>query len=281
MVSETSPELRTAGRNPPGDTTLNTSTRALLSAFVLTKIIEIAVVFLIAGNHEERENAAYFIGSAISIAVFLVLVMVGTRQSLPRILAATAVRRAPLAGNIGAWLIISIVMGVVIRLGMGGVATGVFEVLDPTRSSSEYASVVASYQDPSSRFNAVLVISFLVGAIDEELCFRKIMQWHFCRRFGLIGGILGISIVFGAMHRSFPIALVGICLALLYVVSGRLWVAIIAHTVGNLTFPLLATLQIPLERGVFFAVCYMAAALLIAAMLFAVLTIRRSPPVYD
>jgi membrane protease YdiL (CAAX protease family) len=127
--------------------------------------------------------------------------------------------------------------------------------------------------DSSPRIDPILIIGTLLGAAIEEFTYRRVLQSFFCRRYGLWAGVIGVAIAFGAVHASVVIMLVGFSLALLYMVSGRLWVAIIAHTTGNLAVPVVASL--PLGQGVLLVCCAISAALLILAAAFAIGALRR------
>ena len=88
-----------------------------------------------------------------------------------------------------------------------------------------------------------LVFNAYVSAMLEELAFRAILLRIFARMFGPMAGLVISAALFGLAHASHasPVAIAelvingGMFLGLIYVVSGRLWLAIGAHVAYDFT----------------------------------------------
>lgn len=77
----------------------------------------------------------------------------------------------------------------------------------------------------------------LVPAICEEVLFRGYILRAFEKSWGIIAGIIISGIIFGMFHiqlgNIFPLAALGMILALMTWLSGSLWPAIVAHFINN------------------------------------------------
>ncbi|MEO0541206.1 MAG: type II CAAX endopeptidase family protein [Cyanobacteria bacterium P01_A01_bin.105] len=69
----------------------------------------------------------------------------------------------------------------------------------------------------------------------EEFIFRGILLQRWAMKWGLRGGMLGSSVLFGVLHPN-PVGLTmfGLVMALLYVRTRSLWMPILAHMLNNL-----------------------------------------------
>lgn len=81
-------------------------------------------------------------------------------------------------------------------------------------------------------FLAVVVMAPVV----EEIVFRGILYNILNKRMGLIAAAVISSATFGILHGAtfFQTALIGFILAVLYQVTGTLWVPVMAHALNNL-----------------------------------------------
>jgi uncharacterized protein len=96
---------------------------------------------------------------------------------------------------------------------------------------------LTTFQGPGQLAVAVLVIA-VIPAIGEEVLFRGVLQRILVRGTGNVhAGIWLAAIIFSAIHVQFygfvPRVLLGAMFGYLYVWSGNLWVAILAHFVNN------------------------------------------------
>jgi membrane protease YdiL (CAAX protease family) len=255
---------------------LGIPTRDIIFAFILAKLIATAGATILAGDHAEVQRLAVAVGSAMSAVIFVLLVMLGGKQSISAVLAATTAEHRP-AGGLLLWAALAVIAGVAIRFGISGLVLGGMQILDPARVTAELDELAAVRHDPTLPLDALAVLLVLIDAANEEIVYRRFLQTFFCRRFGLWAGVIGVAGVFGVMHGSLPIVLTGIWLGLLYLCSGRLWVAILAHASTNLAVYLSAAMQQPGAQDLFFLACYVSAALMMAAMVLAALAVRKPP----
>ena len=109
------------------------------------------------------------------------------------------------------------------------------------RDSEDRAAVatriLTTFRSPGQLLVALLVIA-LLPAIGEELLFRGILQRRVVAMTGSVHtGIWVTAILFSAIHVQFygfvPRMLLGALFGYLYLWSGNLWVAMLAHFVNN------------------------------------------------
>lgn len=98
----------------------------------------------------------------------------------------------------------------------------------------------------------LLAANLINTCIAEELLFRGLIQSFFVRKFGLAIGLLAAALIFGIAHFGGGIfyiliaTLAGLVYGLVYIVSGRIYWAILTHFTFNalhmifFTYPLLA-----------------------------------------
>jgi membrane protease YdiL (CAAX protease family) len=255
---------------------LGISTREIIFAFILAKLVATAAGAILASGHPEIERFAVTLGSTASMVFFVLLIMLGGRQSVREVIAATAVARKP-GGNVLLWAVVAVLAGFGMRFGIGGLVLGTYHVVDPASIVTEIRDLAEVLNDATHPLDAIAYLLVLVDAANEEIVYRRILQNCFCGRFGLVAGVIGVAVAFGAVHGSVPIMLVGIWLGLLYLHSGRLWVAVLAHAAANLSVYAMAAMQRPATQGLFLVACYTSAVLIIAAMVLAALAVRRRP----
>lgn len=255
--------------------TLHIPTRDMVFAFILAKLVAAAAILILAGGPPEQQRLVIAFASTTSMIVFVLLVMLGGRQSLGGVVAGTATADKP-AGGLLLWIAVAVLAGLAFRLGASGLVLGVLQTLDPAQIAVEIDDLVSVRSDPALQLDMLAVALMLLGALDEEIVYRRILQTYFCRKFGLAAGICGVALVFGVIHGSAVAMLMGIWLGLLYHCSGRMWVAALAHAVTNLAVFLSAAMQQPGTQMLFFVASYACAALMVAATIFAVLAVRRS-----
>jgi len=82
-----------------------------------------------------------------------------------------------------------------------------------------------------------ILSAIFAGPIYEELIFRGILFPYLAKHFGMVGGVLAVSVVFGLIHihiPSFlPMFLLSIVLCMAYWRTGSLWVSIGIHAIFN------------------------------------------------
>lgn len=103
--------------------------------------------------------------------------------------------------------------------------------------------------DPLSRI-VIAIFGITLGPVVEELLFRGFLQPVLVDHFGALPGILGTSVLFGAMHliqnanlwqSGFLIAIVGFVLGVIRHISGSTKASAITHIAYN-SLPFLALL---------------------------------------
>lgn len=136
------------------------------------------------------------------------------------------------------WLPLAVIAGVLFRNGAEGLYVSTAYIFSPEIALREIVDLRHYYIETNGPiFDFFLVGATLVGALEEEFVYRGIALWCLWDRFGRFAAIIITSVFFGLMHVN-PIAiLAGLLIAAIYIISGRLWVAIIAHATGNLWHP--------------------------------------------
>lgn len=93
------------------------------------------------------------------------------------------------------------------------------------------------YKDDIVSLTQVIIMASILAPFFEEILFRGVIFRYFQRRFGLIGGAVTSSLLFGLVHPSLssflPITALGIVLAWIYHKSGSLIAPIITHMLWN------------------------------------------------
>ncbi len=102
---------------------------------------------------------------------------------------------------------------------------------------SELTTFLTDFSSPLELVIALLVIAIIPG-IGEEVLFRGLLQRKLAQWTGNVHVAIWVAaIIFSAIHVQFygfvPRVLLGALFGYLYVWSGNLWVAILAHTVNN------------------------------------------------
>jgi membrane protease YdiL (CAAX protease family) len=251
-------------------------TRQIVFAFLLSKVASIIAGSVLVAWHERFEAFIRVLTHVLSTVSFVLLAMLATGLSLPRLIQETRVRNAILSNHgFLTSLAVAIAIGLLMRFGYGGFVLGVLRVFDPGRADQELAELVVSQADPTSGLTGILIFGAVVGAVDEEIVYRRILQWHFCRRYGVLIGVLVTSAFFAVPHANPAVMISGICLSLLYLSTGMLWVPIVAHMTSNLSYPALASLHASFGPGVYEAASMVAALVLCVATPIAFGAIRR------
>lgn len=258
---------------------LNIPTRDMVFAFILAALVAAVIGALINSLYQDLDRIALPVAHAVAAVVFVLLVMLGGKQSLPAIIAATSIKQEPGPGPLLLWVAIAMLAGLIFRFGISGLAYGMEQLFHLLQSSPQSTALHGAPADPEVRIDALLLFAVLLGASVEEFSYRRVLQSYFCRKYGLWTGIFGVSTAFGAIHASPAVIVAGFCLALLYLYSGRLWVAIIAHATANLVVH--AMDLVPLSEAALLACCGVSAVTLVAAMAIAIQAIKRSPRVYN
>ncbi len=92
-------------------------------------------------------------------------------------------------------------------------------------------------QAASTTYPILLVAIALAPAMTEELVFRGLIGRGLTARWGVTGGVLITSVLFATAHGTPAHALatlpVGVCLHVLYRMTGSLWAPILLHALNN------------------------------------------------
>jgi membrane protease YdiL (CAAX protease family) len=82
-----------------------------------------------------------------------------------------------------------------------------------------------------------ILAAIIAAPVYEELIFRGILLPYLVKHFGMVGGVLAVSALFGLIHihiPSFlPLFLLSVALCLAYWRTGSLWVSIGIHAIFN------------------------------------------------
>jgi membrane protease YdiL (CAAX protease family) len=99
------------------------------------------------------------------------------------------------------------------------------------------AMQIVKRQAESTPYPILLVALALAPAVSEELVFRGLIGRGLTARWGVRGGVVLTSLLFAAAHGSPAHALatlpIGLCLHVVYRLTGTLWGAILLHAGNN------------------------------------------------
>ena len=204
---------------------------ALAMTFLLT-IAAVSVLEAIEPDPSDRDKlwASFLTTLVIDLLALLtlpILLLGGGRRALARL----GFRR-PASRDFG-WGVVGLVGAMaVVWLYVGIVEVAGVEDLEPVSSIDNdaiYASVSLVV------LTGILVV--LVAPIAEEIFYRGFLFAGLGRRFGVVAGALGSSVLFAAVHFDpgslIPFAVVGVVFALVYWRSRSLNGAILAHGLFN------------------------------------------------
>jgi membrane protease YdiL (CAAX protease family) len=251
-------------------------TRQMVFAFLLSKAVSIIAGSVLVAWYERFEALIRILAHVLSTASFVLLAMLATGLSLSRLVQETRVQNAVFPNRRFLTLLaMAVVTGLLMRFAFGGFVLGAFRIFDPDRANQELAELVVAQADPMSELTGLLLLGAMAGAVDEEIVYRRILQWHFCRRHGVLIGVLVASAIFAIPHANPAVMISGVCLSLLYLSTGALWVPAVAHMTSNLSYPALASLHASFEPGVYEAASMLAALVLCVAVPIAFGMIRR------
>lgn len=81
-----------------------------------------------------------------------------------------------------------------------------------------------------------IFLAVVFAPVVEEFIFRGVLLQRWAVKWGLRGGMVGSSVLFGLLHQQNPVGLTmfGLVMALLYVRTRSLWMPILAHMLNNL-----------------------------------------------
>lgn len=208
--------------------------REVLASFFLAKLA--AIVFALYLFHREtNEMVALAASHLISLGVFSVLLYLFANKCITQYIRPVGARTGTFAEAL-AWVAAAVLIGFLIRFGVEGGYVYALNVYDHDAASAEFSGLIEKYSGDQVLPTAALFMAFLIGAIDEEIMYRGVLQGHFHSKYGIIVGIILANVIFGLSHFNALTILVGFALSIVYILSGRLWVAVLAHASGNIAY---------------------------------------------
>lgn len=211
-------------------------TKDIIALFLITKILSVGIAFYIFGL-DGNDNYIEMLAHGLSLVLLFGSLFLIAKRSGTALLSDSKVA-GPKWGNLIVWMILCIPLGILVRFGCEGIYLTFVNTYDHQLALAEFNDLLAHYSSGNAYVVWILISVALIGSLDEEFAYRRILLWHFSEKYGVVVAILVTSLVFGAIHWN-PVALLAAgCLACAYLASGRLWVAVIAHASGNLFHPL-------------------------------------------
>lgn len=216
-----------------------------LGAFFLLVVIGFAALAALTSDpSEEAERLATLIVILVADVVALALVPLWVLGGPRRGLAALGLRRpSPLAlgwGVVGlgaAYVVLGIYVGLVELIGV--------EALEPISTIDEDVIYDHTYLIALTGLLAVIV-----APLTEEIFYRGFLVGGIARHWGVPVALVASSVLFAAVHIDvgslIPFALIGVIFALVYLRSGNLFSAVLAHFLFNV----IAFVATVVDRGV-------------------------------
>ena len=245
----------------------------VLASFFFAKLA--AIIFALYLFHREtNEVVALAASHLVSLGVFSVLLYLFAKKCITQYIRPVGARTGAFAEAL-AWVVAAVLLGLLIRFGVEGGYVYALNLYDHGAASAEFSSLIEKYSDDQALPTVVLSLAFLIGAIDEEIMYRGVLQGHFQSKYGIIVGIILANVIFGLAHFNALTILVGFALSIVYILSGRLWVAVLAHASGNIAYFLVSPqLRSMTWEGYLFA-SGVSAAILISLCVAAVVIVSR------
>ena len=129
----------------------------------------------------------------------------------------------------------SIMAGIAIKSGMGLIDDAFYFVA----GGMDMGAFQEMINEDAVRLQKIwgwpLVLMLATGAVREELIYRKYLQGHFAK-YGLLAGAGVSAVIFAAIHFRPDYIFAALLFSLLYVVTGHLWAAMLAHFSANMFF---------------------------------------------
>lgn len=220
------------------------------------------------------------ITNVIGLLLFVPLMLKLARCSPAEFWRATAPRQ-PLAGSDLSWFLLIIPLGILGRLGAGGLVALVKLPFDPGSLAADYRVALAAAEAAATWPNPLLYTLYpLLTALREELVYRRVIQWRLTLRFGEVRGLLLAAACFALPHLSPTLIVAAPAICIIYAVSGRLWVTIGVHLVSNAVAVLLPLLMQGIPWPAFAAIYVVSAVALLAFLAWACRSIRRRAPTF-
>lgn len=254
-------------------------TAQLIVSFIFAKLMSLVAAFALLGVRGDTE-AIELMSHVLSVLLFFSLVLFLARCSVPALISGTRVP-GPRWGSAVAWGILAIPLGFLVRFGIEGAYFVTVNVYSHPAAVSDLNDLATKHSGGYGTTVLALIAGTLVGAFDEEVIYRRILLWHFVASYGVVAGLLITSALFGIIHMNPVAAAAGVCLACIYMASGRLWVAVVVHAAGNLFHPLAHPLIAGARWEVFLMASALAAAVLAAVMACCALKIRQRVQAYS
>lgn len=139
-----------------------------------------------------------------------------------------------------------------VGLAVAGCVVMIVQLVTASRDASQLESIRNEYQSlrsfmPASdtEYRWFVAVSITAG-ICEELLYRGFLMAYFTAYVGSLGALLISSIIFGLGHTYqgpkgvFKVAVVGLALGGVYLLTGSLWAPIVMHVVLDVVSGLLA-----------------------------------------
>lgn len=210
----------------------------LAAALVLPSVV-VVVALAVVGLDTEDVDTIPLWGVAL-LQVPLWVVLVGAPWWVSRRKGSGSLRRD--FGFVAEWrdIGVGLAAGIGSQIALGILLLPLYDVLGIDQDDvGQAAEDLADRADGVIGVVALFLVAVLGAAIFEELFYRGLVLEAMRRRWGVVPGIAGSSVVFGLTHfqplDTIALTLFGAVCAWLTVRSGRLGPAIVAHLAFNLT----------------------------------------------
>jgi membrane protease YdiL (CAAX protease family) len=179
-------------------------------------------------------NVMIFVSNALIWVIMIVLLLVPLKKwnIVERFKQEFGIERLLSWGDIGIAL-----FAFIPYLILAGILTTLATMFLPGYDASQTQDI--GFSELASRFELALAFFALVIAapVIEEIIFRGFLYARLNKHLGVIGGVIGTSLVFAVLHMQLNVGLdvfaLSIILCILRIVTGSIWAGIILHMVKN------------------------------------------------
>lgn len=216
--------------------------RPLISLLALYLLAKVAALFMamgalsIAGHPASSLSGHEWLASLLVLVLFLpaALQLAAKAGGLPDLRPPAWTTRLRWLH----WLAIAVLTGIVLRWGVNAAWLGtVWLVQGSAALEDALGGLLLEAGEHSAPPPAIQVAGLALSAVDEELFYRGLFFLLCARSFGVLLAMQASSVLFAVPHLN-PLAFFfGLGLLAIYLLSGRLWVAIVTHVALNLAVP--------------------------------------------